>query len=415
MRILEGGRASVASLALVLAAAFAGCLGDRPTAPDEGGGGTGGAGGLAGGGTAGHGTGGAGGKASGGSGGASSGTGGPVLGSGGAAGGKGTGGTAATGGTTATGGIVGTGGATGTGGAVATGGVTGTGGMAATGGARGTGGIVATGGVSGTGGIAGTGGVIGTGGIPATGGMTGTGGTAPVCTLGQTRCVNNDTEAESCQSNGQWGTATSCTYTCVGTSCAACTPGTLQCTSTTANELCGTNGQWETAVACPLPPPSPSCLNGHCAYHAGYDQFGGSDSLPASYIYAVRFLATASTKAYRLGMFGTATGGTVRLGLYSESTLQMPSTLVAQTATTLATANGAIEGALTPTLLTANTHYWIAAIAESNTSIGVTQGGPGFVYNTVGTWPSMPSTFPATGAGSDTAETADFYIVLQDQ
>ena len=93
--------------------------------------------------------------------------------------------------------------------------------------------MVATGGVTGTGGIVATGGMTGTGGIAATGGMTGTGGTAPACTLGQTRCVNNNTQSEPCQSDGQWGTATNCMYACVGTACGgSCTPGHQQSAAT---------------------------------------------------------------------------------------------------------------------------------------------------------------------------------------
>ncbi len=435
MRTPNSERASCASLALLLVAAFAGCLGDRPIGLDELDGGTGGAGGLLSGGTGGKGTGGAAGKGSGGTAGTSGGTGGAVIGSGGAAGGKGTGGALATGGATGTGGVTATGGATGTGGSgatggatgtgggatggvVGTGGVTGTGGVVATGGVKGTGGIAATGGVTGTGGITATGGVTGTGGIPATGGVTGTGGTAPVCTLGQTRCVNNNTQSESCQSNGQWGTATNCMYACIGTACGgSCTPGQQQCSGNNANVTCGTNYEYQTAVACPLAsPPNPICANGHCAYHAGLDQSGGQDSLVAGYIYAVRFQVTANTQASRLGMFTTATGNGVRLGLYSETGTGMPGTLLSSTAS-LATANGAVEGALAATTaLTANAHYWIGAISSTTLNIGVTAGGAGFTYNNNGSgWAVLPSTFPTTSAGSNTAETADFYVVLQDQ
>ena len=410
MRTGQCDRTSGAILALMLVATFAGCLGDRPTALGEGDGGTSGAGGLASGGMGGTGTGGAGGKGSGG-------TGGAVIGSGGAAGGKGTGGAAATGGATGTGGVVATGGAIGTGGGVSTGGATGTGGVA-TGGVIGTGGVVATGGVKGTGGVVATGGVTGTGGIAATGGVTGTGGTAPVCTLGQTRCVNNNTQSEPCQSNGQWGPATNCMYACIGAACGgSCTPGQQQCSGNTANVTCGANYEYQPAVACPLvSPPNPVCASGHCAYHAGLDQSGGQDSLVAGYIYAVRFQVTANTQASRLGMFTTATGNGVRLGLYSETGTGMPGTLLSSTAS-LATAVGAVEGPLAATTaLTANAHYWIGAISSTTLNVGVTQGGAGFTYNNNGSgWAVLPSTFPTTSAGSNTAETADFYVVLQDQ
>jgi hypothetical protein len=442
MRAMVTGRIDRASgvMMVLVLAALSGCLGDRPMAPDDEG--SGGAGGLASGGTGGKATGGAGGKGSGGAAGASSGTGGGVLGSGGAGGAKGTGGVAATGGATGTGGLAATGGATGSGGApatggatgtggsvatggakgtggiVATGGVTGTGGMVATGGATGTGGIVATGGAKGTGGIVATGGVTGTGGIAATGGVTGTGGTAPVCTLGQTRCVNSNTQSESCQSNGQWGPATNCMYACIGTACGgSCMPGQQQCSGNSANMTCGTNYEYQAAVACPLAsPPNPVCAGGHCAYHAGLDQSGGQDSLVAGYIYAVRFQVSASTQAFRLGMFTTAIGNGVKLGLYSETALGTPGSLLSSTAS-LATVNGVVEGALAAsTALTANAHYWIGAISSTTLNIGVTPGGAGFTYNSNGSgWAVLPSTFPTTGAVSNTAETPDFYVVLQDQ
>jgi hypothetical protein len=272
--------------------------------------------------------------------------------------------------------------------------------------------------VTGTGGIAATGGVTGTGGIAATGGVTGTGGTAPVCTLGQTRCVNSNTQSESCQSNGQWGPATNCMYACIGTACGgSCTPGQQQCSGNTANMTCGTNYEYQAPVACPLAsPPNPICASGHCAYHAGLDQSGGSDSLVAGYIYAVRFQVTANTQASRLGMFTTATGNGVKLGLYSETGTGTPGTLLSSTLS-LGTANGAVEGALAATTaLTANAHYWIGAISSTTLNVGMTPGGAGFTYNNNGSgWAVLPSTFPTTSAGSNTAETPDFYVVLQDQ
>jgi len=83
----------------------------------------------------------------------------------------------------------------------------------------------------------------------------------------------------------------------------------------------------------------------------------------------------------------------------------------------LPTANGVVEGPLAATTaLTANAHYWIGAISSTTLNIGVTQGGAGFTYNNNGSgWAVLPSTFPTTSAGSNTAETPDFYVVLQDQ
>jgi hypothetical protein len=441
MRAPGKDRTAGTASALVLVLAFAGCLGDRPTALDEGDGGSGGEGGLAGGGTGGA-------SGSKGSGGAGAGTGGTIVGSGGAiTGSGGAGGATATGGATANGGATGTGGAIGTGGAlgmggatatggakgtggvvatggvpgtggvVATGGVKGTGGVVATGGMKGTGGVVATGGVIGTGGVVATGGVTGTGGIIATGGVTGTGGTSVVCSLGQSRCVNSNTQEEDCQSNGQWGPATGCAVTCVGTTCAACVPGTQMCSGSSANETCGANGQWQTAVACPLPyPPNPACTSGHCAYHEGVDQKGGTDSMEFGYLYALEFeTGQAATTASRLGMFGTSTTQGVRLAIYSSSGIGQPLTLLGQTSTT-AVANGAVEAALAaPITLAALTHYWIVAIASATITIGFSPGGVGYSFNTFSPYPTFPTSFPTGGISSDTSETPDFYVVLQDQ
>jgi hypothetical protein len=106
----------------------------------------------------------------------------------------------------------------------------------------------------------------------------------------------------------------------------------------------------------------------------------------------------------------------VKLGLYSETGTGTPGTLLSSTSS-LATANGAVEGALAATTaLTANAHYWIGVISSTTLNIGVTPGGAGFTYNNNGSgWAVLPSTFPTTSAGSNTAETPDFYVVLQDQ
>jgi hypothetical protein len=132
-------------------------------------------------------------------------------------------------------------------------------------------------------------------------------------------------------------------------------------------------------------------------------------------IYAVRFSVSASTKAYRLGMFGTATGRNVRMGIYSESGFQ-PVTLLSQTAS-FPSANGVMEAPLAaPIPLSAGSNYWIAAISDADpTMMHVSSGGAGYWGNTNGMgWPNVPSTFPAGGSLA-TNETPNFYAVLEDQ
>ena len=142
-------------------------------------------------------------------------------------------------------------------------------------------------------------------------------------------------------------------------------------------------------MACPLPyPPNPSCMAGHCAYHAGLDVQGGTDTLAAGYIYAIRFQATAATTAYRLGMFGASTTLGVRLALFNESGVGSPMTMIAETAS-LPDANGVIEGPLAASVaLTAGSHYWIAVIGSTTMTIGFTPGGSGYVFNNITAWPN---------------------------
>jgi hypothetical protein len=237
-----------------------------------------------------------------------------------------------------------------------------------------------------------------------------------VCVPGSHQC-SDSTHLQTCDNSGQWGAATACMFACVNAACGGvCAPGAKQCATNTSKQVCGNDGQWAQATACPLAaPPNPACMNGNCAYHAGYDQQGSStDQLFAGFLYAVRFTVSTTTKAYRLGMFGTATGRNVKMGIYSESALQ-PQTLVSQTSN-VATANGVIEAPLAaPVTLNAGSNYWIAAIADADiTMMHVHSGGAGYFGNNNPTgWPNLPSSFPA-GGGLSTNETPDFYVVLED-
>jgi hypothetical protein len=83
------------------------------------------------------------------------------------------------------------------------------------------------------------------------------------CTPGATECVS-ETQVATCTTSGRWGTATTCTYACVGAddggaggNCGGtCVPGASQCSATCTPlectaETCGTIGQWGAATTCP--------------------------------------------------------------------------------------------------------------------------------------------------------------------
>ncbi len=116
-------------------------------------------------------------------------------------------------------------------------------------------------------------GVAGTGGYHAVAGYdlaTGLG--SPQCTLltalattcmpGTTRCMSG-TEQETCNAGGQWDptTTTTCAAACVGSTCAACVPGLMQCVANGATciyggdacngvETCDSEGNWGAAATC---------------------------------------------------------------------------------------------------------------------------------------------------------------------
>jgi hypothetical protein len=73
------------------------------------------------------------------------------------------------------------------------------------------------------------------------------------CTPGATQCTS-DTQVETCNTSGQWGAATTCSFVCtgyMGGNCGGvCTPNTTQCTSDTQVETCSASGQWGTATTC---------------------------------------------------------------------------------------------------------------------------------------------------------------------
>jgi hypothetical protein len=78
-------------------------------------------------------------------------------------------------------------------------------------------------------------------------------GVAAVCSPVATQCTSN-TQVETCGADGQWGTATTCEYACigyVGGNCGGvCVPSTTQCAGSTGIETCGTNGQWQMTTTC---------------------------------------------------------------------------------------------------------------------------------------------------------------------
>jgi hypothetical protein len=73
---------------------------------------------------------------------------------------------------------------------------------------------------------------------------------------GTTECTSG-TQQATCETDGGWSAAVTCTDVCVGTvgtvggACGgACSPGTTQCTSDTQVETCAADGGWESPTTC---------------------------------------------------------------------------------------------------------------------------------------------------------------------
>jgi len=83
------------------------------------------------------------------------------------------------------------------------------------------------------------------------------------CTPGATECTSTTT-VRTCGNNGEWQQATNCQFACVGKACGgSCKPNSKECVNGAEPQYrtCGSTGEWSAAVACA---PSPACVNGGC-------------------------------------------------------------------------------------------------------------------------------------------------------
>jgi hypothetical protein len=80
------------------------------------------------------------------------------------------------------------------------------------------------------------------------------------CTPGAVECVTTTSRHE-CDAGGRWLPAATCPFACDGGACTGeCRPDTAQCTSSSEKRRCGESGLWAEAVAC-----NQACVDGACA------------------------------------------------------------------------------------------------------------------------------------------------------
>jgi hypothetical protein len=205
-------------------------------------------------------------------------------------------------------------------------------------------------------------------------------------------------------------------YACVNNACGGmCVPGSVQCANgNTANEICSGVGQWGNPSTCQVS--SPACSNGHCAYYLpNVGHLPNTTTQYQNYIYAVRVTPTATTRVARVGFGGAGTTGTLTFGIYNDMA-GFPNTLLGSSGF-LANANANVEATIAPAVtMTAQTAYWIVGQSNMDVSINANNSqGPGYVFNSYFSYPTMPNTFPMSGSTTVPNTTLNYYLVVQDQ
>jgi hypothetical protein len=229
------------------------------------------------------------------------------------------------------------------------------------------------------------------------------------CTPGATQCSGN--AIQTCDSTGNWGSPVACaSQACVSGACVGvCTPGATQCSS--GLQTCDSNGAWGSPVSCPSECVSGACVSvdGGAVRYGFTTPLGGIANNSGNYLFGMSISVPMPITVTALGVITNATGGQFVMGLYSD-TSGNPGSLVVAAAPASAT-NGVQEFPVTPVAIVAGS-YWMVASAGS---AGINHWG----YAATGSdWASpytYTGTLPAT-APSGTTYTNDslnFYVVGQ--
>jgi hypothetical protein len=287
------------------------------------------------------------------------------------------------------------------------------------------------------------------------------------CSTTTMRCTS-DTQMETCGADGQWGPATTCADACIGAIGAvggrcggACVPLAKQCMGSGV-ETCGTDGQWGPVAPCTAA--APTCSQGVCVCPSGDAVSNGvccpggqsgcggtcvdetSDakncngcgiacpyglcksstcaasffgpghpnagtgpplSLGSSTLLGDQLTSGTSSNLVALGLQTVEAGIGVRLALYSDAGGK-PGTLLVATNNLTSVANGATEGAVSPTPVTLGASYWIMMLASNNMHIATEPAMTTWYYQT-GVSGALPPTFGAST--SLTTNFGDLYFV----
>jgi hypothetical protein len=82
----------------------------------------------------------------------------------------------------------------------------------------------------------------------------------PVCVPGAAECTSN-TSLRECDTNGQWGESSTCTFACANNACGGeCVPGASECLSTATVRTCSEEGLWSDPLEC-----SAACVGTECS------------------------------------------------------------------------------------------------------------------------------------------------------
>ena len=82
---------------------------------------------------------------------------------------------------------------------------------------------------------------------------------AATCTTSTIRCAG--LQPQTCASGAWIDSGAACTDVCLDGSCAACSPGATQCSSSAQPQTCSAAGEWQDGATCA----NQACVNGSCA------------------------------------------------------------------------------------------------------------------------------------------------------
>jgi hypothetical protein len=234
-----------------------------------------------------------------------------------------------------------------------------------------------------------------------------------------------DAGAQVCGNAGTWSAPVACAYLCLGDECGGeCSPATKQCVAPwTSYELCDSNGQWGSPTSCL---PNEICRSGsagceNAIHDVGWDTTfaGGAYNLGSNTLYVFRLPPLVHGAILRLfGVYGTTFGPNAVMALYDDDgsgsgPVGLP---IAEVKSALGLVDGKSEQSVVPVDQPLDkTTYWLAIVLDSITAVtsAADASGKGRSYPQINFTGSFPNLSTITGYDKSGIDLG-IYINVQD-